>query len=187
MTLKRSLSPALGRQAVRRQARFEGGDRAQTSRADERGDRAQVTGVGERKRQELTTRDKEHIIIGDQDQDELAWSRQIGDQELAEPANRQIEDSGASVDFTVDQSSERADAQRIQEVHTRVRERIGRYHYEVQRHAAEALLRQLTHSVQWRVGESVHYGAWQIRPAVGWARVGDYTLCVCVLIAEPAW
>lgn len=172
---------------MRRQARFEGGDRAQTSRADERGDRAQVTGVGERKRQELTTRDKEHIIIGDQDQDELAWSRQIGDQELAEPANWQIEDSGASVAFTVEQSSERADAQRIQEAHTRVRERIGRYHYEVQRHAAEALLRQLTHSVQWRVGESVHYGAWQIRPAVGWARVGDYTLCVCVLIAEPAW
>ena len=81
----------------------------------------------------MTTRDKEHIIIGDQDQDELAWSRQIGDQELAEPANRQIEDSGASVAFTVDQSSERADAQRIQEAHTRVRERIGRYHYEVQR------------------------------------------------------
>ena len=108
----------------------------------------------------MTTRDKEHIIIGDQDQDELAWNREIGDQE---PANRQIEDSGASVAFTVDQSGERADAQRIQEAHARVRERIGRYHYEVQRHAAEALLRQLTHSVRWRVGESVHYGACQIR------------------------
>ena len=68
-----------------------------------------------------------------------------------------------------------------------MRERIGRYHYEVQRHTAEALLRQLTHSVRWRVGESVHYGTWQIRPAVGWARVGNYALCVCVLIAEPAW
>lgn len=172
---------------MRRQARFEGGDRAQTSGADERARSSASDRSWRAQASKLTTRDKEHIIIGDQDQDELAWSRQIGDQELAEPANRQIEDSGASVAFTVDQSSERADAQRIQEVHTRVRERIGRYHYEVQRHAAEALLRQLTHSVQWRVGESVHYGAWQIRPAVGWARVGDYTLCVCVLIAEPAW
>ena len=71
----------------------------------------QASGVGERKRQELTTRDKEHIIIGDQDQDELAWSRQIGDREQVEPGSRQIVDSGAIVAFTVDQSGERADAQ----------------------------------------------------------------------------
>ena len=64
-------------------------------------------------------------------------------------------------------------------------DRLGRYHYEVARHNGETLLRQLLENVQWGVGESVHEGLWQIRPAVGWARVGDCALCVCVLIRGP--
>ncbi len=125
---------------------------------------------------------------GDQDQ-EPAGSRQSEVQGgEVEPVARQIVDSGASVGFAVDASvAFAADVVRTgtdsggQGLEARLWHRLGRYHYEVRRHARERLL---TENIQWRTGRIGHAGVWQGQLAVVWSTAGRHALCVWVLVVR---
>jgi len=102
-----------------------------------------------------------------------------------EPVARQIVDSGASVAFEVDASvAYAADVVREsgrQGIEARLWHRLGRYHYEVRRHARERLL---TENIQWRVGRIGQAGVWQGQLAVIWNTAGGHALCVWVLVVR---